>query len=216
MLLSNGETFQLEVKHGKDGKRGSDGVGIATIIKTRTNENVDTYKILLTNDESFEFKVANGVDGKDGVDGVKGENGSDGKDGLSAYQIAVKNGFDGDEASWLHSLRGKDGRNGQSMMGDRGVGVSNATINSMGDLILSLTDGRQINSGNVTSNQRTQMIQLSGTSQTVENTFTHILQTIVTTISGEIVEVSVTITSTAIIINSNIDLTDHQLTVIGY
>jgi len=29
--------------------------------------------------------------------------------GLSAYEIAVKNGFDGSEEEWLESLKGKDG-----------------------------------------------------------------------------------------------------------
>ena len=32
-----------------------------------------------------------------------------GKDGLSAYEVAAANGFVGDEASWLESLKGKDG-----------------------------------------------------------------------------------------------------------
>ena len=32
-----------------------------------------------------------------------------GDEGLSAYEVAVKNGFIGDEEEWLDSLRGKDG-----------------------------------------------------------------------------------------------------------
>jgi hypothetical protein len=32
-----------------------------------------------------------------------------GADGLSAYEIAVKNGFEGTEQEWLDSLHGKDG-----------------------------------------------------------------------------------------------------------
>ena len=35
-----------------------------------------------------------------------------GKDGLSAYEIAVKNGFEGSEQEWLDSLKGKDGKDG--------------------------------------------------------------------------------------------------------
>ena len=35
------------------------------------------------------------------------------QNGLSAYEIAVKNGFDGSEAEWLASLRGKDGKDGE-------------------------------------------------------------------------------------------------------
>ena len=36
-----------------------------------------------------------------------------GKDGLSAYQIAVKNGFIGTEEEWLEGLKGQDGVNGK-------------------------------------------------------------------------------------------------------
>ncbi len=38
-----------------------------------------------------------------------GKDGKDGEDGLSAYQIAVLNGFQGTEAQWLESLKGEDG-----------------------------------------------------------------------------------------------------------
>jgi hypothetical protein len=36
-----------------------------------------------------------------------------GKDGKSAYEIAVKNGFEGTEEEWLASLQGKDGEDGK-------------------------------------------------------------------------------------------------------
>lgn len=55
--------------------------------------------------------------GERGQDGQKGERGQDGK---SAYEIAVANGYTGNETQWLESLkgrdgaRGQDGRNGQS------------------------------------------------------------------------------------------------------
>lgn len=35
--------------------------------------------------------------------------GGTGRDGLSAYEIAVKNGFEGDEQEWLASLKGEPG-----------------------------------------------------------------------------------------------------------
>jgi len=35
-----------------------------------------------------------------------------GQNGLSAYDIAVQNGFEGSEAEWLDSLRGEDGKDG--------------------------------------------------------------------------------------------------------
>lgn len=37
-----------------------------------------------------------------------------GKDGLSAYEIAVVNGFEGSESEWLASLKGNDGERGGS------------------------------------------------------------------------------------------------------
>jgi hypothetical protein len=36
--------------------------------------------------------------------------GGGGADGLSAYEIAVKNGFEGTEEEWLDSLKGEDGK----------------------------------------------------------------------------------------------------------
>ena len=47
-----------------------------------------------------------GTAGKDGKDGTDGENGK------SAYAIAVENGFEGDEAARLASLKGADGKDG--------------------------------------------------------------------------------------------------------
>jgi hypothetical protein len=55
---------------------------------------------------------ADGAPGADGADGPPGADGADGADGLSAYQIAVANGFVGDESAWLASLQGADGEQG--------------------------------------------------------------------------------------------------------
>lgn len=44
--------------------------------------------------------------------GEKGEAGIDGKDGLSAYELALKNGFVGTEEEWIASLRGEEGISG--------------------------------------------------------------------------------------------------------
>ena len=51
-------------------------------------------------------KIGKVQHGKDGADG------KDGKDGLSAYELAVENGFTGTLAEWLAFLKGKDGENG--------------------------------------------------------------------------------------------------------
>ena len=59
-----------------------------------------------------------GVSGRDGARGVNGINGRDGSDGLSAYQIAVQNGFVGSNSEWLESLKGATAAKGDD--GDNG------------------------------------------------------------------------------------------------
>lgn len=63
--------------------------------------------------------------GAAGANGANGTNGSDGTDGLSAYQIAVQNGFVGNEAQWLASLVGADGEDGTD-----GQSVTITTVNT--------------------------------------------------------------------------------------
>ena len=45
-----------------------------------------------------------GIDGKDGTDGKDGRDGVDGQNGLSAYEVAVENGFTCSEEEWLQSI----------------------------------------------------------------------------------------------------------------
>ncbi len=52
--------------------------------------------------------------GTPGTPGPQGEQGEPGQDGQSAYEIAVDNGFAGDETTWLNSLKGADGQDGQA------------------------------------------------------------------------------------------------------
>ena len=47
---------------------------------------------------------------------------SGGEDGLSAYEIAIENGFEGTEEEWLASLKGEPGKDGkQGPAGESGV-----------------------------------------------------------------------------------------------
>ena len=57
---------------------------------------------------------AQGEKGETGAQGEKGETGAQGADGLSAYQVAVANGFVGTEEQWLESLKGEKGDIGAS------------------------------------------------------------------------------------------------------
>ncbi len=57
------------------------------------------------------LKIGNGTDAWDDLSYLQGSGGG-GSDGLSAYEIAVQNGFEGTEQDWLISLRGADGLDG--------------------------------------------------------------------------------------------------------
>ena len=59
--------------------------------------------------------------------------------GKSAYEIAVKNGFVGSESEWLESLKGTDGKD--AVNGTDGIGITNITIDYMGRVVITLTDG---------------------------------------------------------------------------
>lgn len=73
---------------------------------------------------------APGADGDDGAPGSPGAPGADGDDGLSAYQVAVANGFPGSEVDWLASLQGADGLD--ALFGtasvDFGAGATSASV----------------------------------------------------------------------------------------
>lgn len=71
---------------------------------------------------------------------VPGEGGA-GADGKSAYEIAVENGFEGDEAAWLASLKGADGKPGaDGTPGANGKDGTTPTIGSNGNWYLGTED----------------------------------------------------------------------------
>ncbi len=70
-----------------------------------------------------------------------------GKDGKSAYEIAVEHGYTGTEEEWLASLKGADGQNGSN--GADGVSVKAVRVNDDKHLIVTLSDGTEIDAGYV-------------------------------------------------------------------
>ena len=67
-----------------------------------------------------------GKDGDPGKNGTPGKDGQPGKDGLSAYQVAVKNGYQGSEKEWLASLKGEKGDPGEPGQSGGGGGIGEA------------------------------------------------------------------------------------------
>ncbi len=74
------------------------------------------------------------ISGKDGVDGKDGANGKDGVDG--------KDGLDGKDGK--DGVDGKDGKDGVD-----GVGIDSVAINEKGELVITLSNEKEINLGKV-------------------------------------------------------------------
>ena len=197
---------------------GKDGNGIESIEMTGTEGLVDTYTITCTNGDSYDLKVTNGVgiteikltatsdDGltntytaylSDGTTTTFSINLVKGDPGLSAYEVAVENGFEGTVAEWLeqlggsggigvtgieyvgskdnidtyeihygdgssfqftvtNGLNGQDGADGKDGAdgadgadGKDGVGIAGVELRGNGDLIVTLSDGTELNAGNL-------------------------------------------------------------------
>jgi hypothetical protein len=133
------------------------------IQKKKIGENVDLVVQALKKIESdirdrFD-SVGNSIEKrvlsiKDGRDGVNGNDGRDGKDGKSG-----KDGLKGD--------RGVDGQAGRDGVdGVDGVSVVNANIDFDGSLIVTLSDGREINVGEVVSADVAEKINIISTMST--------------------------------------------------
>ncbi len=113
-------------KAGKDGADGKDGKSAYELAKDRGFEGSINDWLLSLKGEQGERGLKGedgkaGINGKDGERGEKGIDGLNGRDGLSAYQIALENGFIGSESDWLLSLKGERGDRGfTGAKGDKG------------------------------------------------------------------------------------------------
>jgi hypothetical protein len=97
------------------------------------------------------LRIASIKDGRDGKDGKNGKDGRDGKTGL--------NGKDGNKGD-----KGSDGRDGVD--GVDGVSVVNANIDFDGSLVITLSDGREINVGEVVAPDLAERIKVISTMST--------------------------------------------------
>lgn len=96
----------------------------------------------------------NNTPAKQGVAGPKGEKGRDGRDGTDGYK-----GQDGKDG-----VDGKDGKDGSN-----GISVTDAKVDFDGSLVITLSDGREIDAGAVLSSEAAKHIhsvQTAGTGST--------------------------------------------------
>ena len=160
--------------NGADGKDGIDGADGISIVKTEINSEGELIITSSDNTVSNLGRVigADGADGKDGADGADGANGTDGRDGADGVgirnilintngeleitltsgtvmelgKIVGADGRDGiDGQNGKDGVNGQDGKDGQD--GADGTGVSGTSINALGELIISYSDGTSVNLG---------------------------------------------------------------------
>ena len=92
------------------GANGKDGASITGIQLDKTQSH---FIFTMSDGQTIETSVSM-------PEVVKGPKGDNGQDGLSAYQIAVKDGFSGTETEWLQSLKGPKGDSITGPKGDKG------------------------------------------------------------------------------------------------
>jgi hypothetical protein len=115
-----------------------------------------------------DVKVRDITSGKDGLDGKDGKDGVDGRNGIDGI-----------------SITGPKGDNGAN--GEDGVGVQDAHIDFDGSLIITLTNGKELNVGEVVPMDVAEKIKIigngGGTSQSVLDSLTS-LQNQINTLTG--------------------------------
>ena len=143
------------------GASGKDGRGISDISLTSTVGNVDTYTITYTDGTTFSFLIRNGKDGKKGEKGDKGDTGASGEKGdkgdtgatgekgdkgaTGATGATGEKGDKGDDGA--PGVNGRDGKDSVS-----NYGIESVTLDKSDNLVLVLSDGKQIKAGHVNGN----------------------------------------------------------------
>ena len=151
----NEETWQklvaLEDIRGLQGER---GVGIVSIEKTSSLDNIDTYTITYSDGSNDSFEVINGLDGEKGDKGEKGDQGEKGEKGDQGIQGDI--GYTG-----YTGADGEDGQDGQTpyigpnghwFIGDKDTGVqaevvtiSEFMLDEDGKFVFVMSDGSEKN-----------------------------------------------------------------------
>lgn len=115
---------------GQDGRDGQDGLSAYEVAVGGGFEGTEAEWLASLKGEPGQDGLP-GRDGEQGVPGERGEQGVPGEDGLSAYQVAVSQGFVGTEAQWLESLKGEPGQDGAP--GEQGPQGPEGPQGSVGD-----------------------------------------------------------------------------------
>jgi len=150
------ESIRDSVKQSKEVQKQRIGQNVGVVIEALKKIEADIRTKYDELGNAIETRVANIKDGKDGIDGRDGARGLDGRPGRDGQQGPA-------------GAPGKDGQNGRD--GVDGVSVTDAKIDFDGSLIISLSNGREINVGEVVAPDVAEKIRVvangGGTSQSV-------------------------------------------------
>ena len=145
------ESIQKSIAQSKEIQKKKIGENVDLVVQALKKIEYDITTRFESVGNSIEKRVLSIKDGRDGVNGKDGRDGKDGKSG--------KDGLKGD--------RGADGQAGRDGIdGVDGVSVVNANIDFDGSLIISLSDGREINVGEVVSADVAEKIKVISTMST--------------------------------------------------
>ena len=90
---------------------------------------------------------AKGDPGAQGIQGLPGKDGAKGADGKSAYEVAVSNGFVGNEAAWLASLKGAKGDKGDAGAGGSGDSALQLRIAALEQVLAKMPKYKEYQAG---------------------------------------------------------------------
>jgi hypothetical protein len=145
------ESVQKSIAESKEIQKRKIGENVDLVVQALKKIETDIRDRFDAVGNSIEKRVLTIKDGRDGINGSDGRNGRDGKPG--------RDGVDGKQG--LPGIPGTDGIDGKD-----GVSVNNANIDFDGSLIISLSDGRLLNVGEVVSQDVAEKINVISTMST--------------------------------------------------
>ena len=145
------ESIKASLAQAKDVQKRKIGENVQVVVETLKKLEADIRARYDETGKAIEKRVASIKDGKDGKNGQDGRNGKDGKPGR-------------DGAAGAKGQSGQDGANGVD--GKDGISISDAHIDFDGSLIITLSDGKVLNVGEVVSQDIAEKINVIRTMST--------------------------------------------------
>ena len=145
------ESVRQSVANAKEVQKKKIGENVDLVVQALKKIEADIRDRFDAVGNTIEKRVLSIKDGRDGANGTDGRDGKDGKAG--------RDGLKGDKGA--DGQAGRDGENGVD-----GVSVTNAHIDFDGSLVISLSDGRELNVGEVVSQDIAEKIKVISTMST--------------------------------------------------